>query len=180
MQIVATDNFQAIELVDLSAVTGGYDFTQAVQAGNAAAGPGREAGQTLGNGFDAGYRVFTGTESTVGSRVGGPLGAAVGWTGGFVGNSVQQLWSGKRWPGAPPAARSRPARGRAEPRRRRKRRREDAAERGAGGTGRRPWRRCRGARTVGACVRCGSTSSPGQRPFASTPLPSRRSAPGRC
>jgi hypothetical protein len=89
------DNFQAIELVDLSNVTGGYDFTQAVQAGNAAAGPGREAGQHLGSGFDAAYKVFRGQESTLGSQVGGPIGAAVGWTGGFAANTVQQLRGGK-------------------------------------------------------------------------------------
>ena len=89
------DNFQAIELVDLSNVTGGYDFTQAVQAGNAAAGPGREAGQHLGTGFDAAYKVFRGQESTLGSQVGGPIGAAVGWTGGFAANTVQQLRGGK-------------------------------------------------------------------------------------
>ena len=89
------DNFQAIELVDLSNVTGGYDFTQAVQAGNAAAGPGREAGQHLGSGFDAAYKVFRGQESTLGSQVGGPIGAAVGWTGGFAANTAQQLWPRK-------------------------------------------------------------------------------------
>jgi hypothetical protein len=89
------DNFQAIELVDLSNVTGGYDFTQAVQAGNAAAGPGREAGQHLGSGFDAAYKVLRGQESTLGSQVGGPIGAAVGWTGGFAANTVQQLRGGK-------------------------------------------------------------------------------------
>ena len=89
------DNFQAIELVDLSNVTGGYDFTQAVQAGNAAAGPGREAGQHLGSGFDAAYKVFRDQESTLGSQVGGPIGAAVGWTGGFAANTVQQLRGGK-------------------------------------------------------------------------------------
>ena len=90
------DNLQAIELVDLSAVTGGYDFNQALQAGNAAAGPGREAGQTLGSGFDAAYKVLRGQDSTIGSQVGGPIGAAVGWTGGFAANTAQQLWSGKK------------------------------------------------------------------------------------
>ena len=89
-------NFQAIEVVDLATVNGGYDFTQAVQAGNAAAGPGREAGQTLGTGFDAAYKVFSGKESTVGSTVGGPLGAAAGWTGGFAANTYQQLTGGKK------------------------------------------------------------------------------------
>src|SRR5262245_18901269 len=69
---------------DLATVTGGYDLGHAVQAGNAAAGPGREAGQTLGAGFDAGYKVVTGRDSTIGSTVGGPIGAAVGWTGGFA------------------------------------------------------------------------------------------------
>ena len=95
MHIVTTDHFQAIELVDLSTVNGGYDLGQAIQAGNTAAGPGREAGQTLGNGFDAAYQMIRGQQSTVGSRVGGPIGAAVGWTGGFVGSSVQQLWPRK-------------------------------------------------------------------------------------
>ena len=90
------DNFQALELIDLSTVTGGYDFTQAVQAGNAAAGPGREAGQTLGTGFDAAYKVVSGKDSTIGSQVGGPVGAAVGWTGGFAANTAQQLWSGNK------------------------------------------------------------------------------------
>jgi hypothetical protein len=89
------DNFQAIQLADLSTVTGGFDFGQAVQAGNAVAGPGREAGQTLGAGFDAAYQVATGRPSTVGSQVGGPIGAAVGWTGGFASNAVQQLWPSK-------------------------------------------------------------------------------------
>jgi hypothetical protein len=89
------DNFQAIALVDLSNVNGGFDFTQAVQAGNAGAGPGREAGQTLGTGFDAAYQVATGKPSTVGSTVGGPIGAAVGWTGGFASNAVSQLWNRK-------------------------------------------------------------------------------------
>jgi hypothetical protein len=90
------DNFQAIELVDLSTVNGGYDFTQAVQAGNAAAGPSREAGQHLGSGFDAAYKVVRGQDSTIGSQVGGPLGAAVGWTGGFAANTFQQLWPGQK------------------------------------------------------------------------------------
>lgn len=99
MNTLATDNSQALELVDLSdlsTVTGGYDFAQAVQAGNAAAGPGREAGQHLGTGFDAAYKVFRGQESTIGSQVGGPIGAAVGWTGGFAANTYQQLWSGQK------------------------------------------------------------------------------------
>jgi len=85
------DKFQAIELVDLSTVNGGYDFTQAVQAGNAGVAPGREAGQALGSAFDAGYKVATGRDSTIGSQVGGPLGGAVGWAGGFATNSYQQL-----------------------------------------------------------------------------------------
>jgi hypothetical protein len=88
------ENFQSIALVDLSTVNGGYDFTQAVQAGNAAVGPGREAGQTLGAGFDAGYKVFTGRDTNLGSQVGGPIGAAVGWAGGFASSSVQQLRGG--------------------------------------------------------------------------------------
>jgi len=90
------DNFQAIALVDLSTVNGGYDFTQAVQAGNAAVGPGREAGQALGSGFDAAYKVFRGKDTTIGSQVGGPIGAAVGWTGGFAANTAQQLMGGKK------------------------------------------------------------------------------------
>lgn len=86
---------QTVDLVDLSTVTGGYDFTQAVQAGNAAAGPGREAGQTLGTGFDAASKAFTGKDSTIGSQVGGPIGAAVGFGGGFAANTAQQLWGQK-------------------------------------------------------------------------------------
>jgi hypothetical protein len=85
-----------VALVDLSTVTGGYDFSQAVQAGNAAAGPAREAGQTLGSGFDAAYKAIRGTDSTIGSQVGGPIGAAVGWGGGFAANTAQQLSSGKK------------------------------------------------------------------------------------
>jgi len=81
----------AIESADLATVTGGYDFTHAVQAGNAAAGPGREAGQTLGAGFDAGYKIATGRDSTIGSTVGGPLGAAAGWAGGFATDTYNQL-----------------------------------------------------------------------------------------
>lgn len=81
----------AIVPTDLATVTGGYDFTHAVQAGNAAAGPGREAGQTLGAGFDAGYKVVTGKDSTLGATVGGPLGAAAGWTGGFAADTWKQL-----------------------------------------------------------------------------------------
>ena len=99
MHTLATDNHQAIEVIDLSqlsTVVGGYDFTQAMQAGNAAAGPGREAGQYLGSGFDAAYKVLRGQDSTIGSQVGGPLGAAVGWTGGFAANTYQQLTSGKK------------------------------------------------------------------------------------
>jgi hypothetical protein len=82
---------ELIELADLSTVTGGYDFRQAIQAGNDAAGPGREAGQYLGSGFDAAAKVFRGKDSTIGSQVGGPIGAAVGWTGGFAANTYQQL-----------------------------------------------------------------------------------------
>ena len=67
-----------------------------MQAGNAAAGPGREAGQYLGSGFDAAVKVFRGQDSTVGSQVGGPIGAAVGWTGGFASNSYQQMWPSKK------------------------------------------------------------------------------------
>ena len=79
--------------MDLDAVTGGFgfDFNHAVQAGNAAAGPGREAGQTLGTGFDAGVKAFTGRDSTIGSVVGAPIGAAVGWTGGFATDVFNQL-----------------------------------------------------------------------------------------
>jgi hypothetical protein len=77
--------------IDLATVTGGYDLGHAVQAGNAAAGASREAGQTLGAGFDAGYKIATGRDSTIGSTVGGPLGAAVGWTGGFATDTWQQL-----------------------------------------------------------------------------------------
>jgi hypothetical protein len=80
-----------LSLADLTTVTGGFDFQHAVAAGNAAAGPGREAGQTLGAGFDAGYKVVTGKDTTVGSTVGGPLGAAVGWTGGFATDTWRQL-----------------------------------------------------------------------------------------
>jgi len=90
------DNFQTIESVALSTVNGGYDFGQAMQAGNAAAGPGREAGQHLGGGFDAAYKVFSGKDSTVGGQVGGPIGAAVGWTGGFAANTYQQLRGGTK------------------------------------------------------------------------------------
>lgn len=90
------DNFQAIESLALSTVNGGYDFSQAMQAGNAAAGPGREAGQHLGSGFDAAYKVFSGKDSTIGGQVGGPIGAAVGWTGGFAANTVQQLRGGSK------------------------------------------------------------------------------------
>jgi hypothetical protein len=90
-----TSTLPALDLVDLSTVTGGYDFGQAVQAGNAAAGPGREAGQTLGTGFDAAYKAIRGTDSTIGSQVGGPIGAAVGWGGGFAANTAQQLWGKK-------------------------------------------------------------------------------------
>jgi hypothetical protein len=84
-------SLQAIDSVELSTVTGGYDFSKAVEAGNAAAGPGRQAGQTLGAGFDAGYKVATGKDSTIGSTVGGPLGAAAGWAGGFATNTYDQL-----------------------------------------------------------------------------------------
>jgi hypothetical protein len=94
MNTIATLETTALSTLDLGtleAVTGGYDFTQAVQAGNAAAGPGREAGQTLGSGFDAAYKAIRGTDSTIGSQVGGPIGAAVGWGGGFAANSAQQL-----------------------------------------------------------------------------------------
>jgi hypothetical protein len=92
----APTSLKTIDAVDLSAVIGGYDFTQAVQAGNAAAGPGREAGQTLGAGFDAAYKAIRGQDSTIGSQVGGPIGAAVGWTGGFASNTAQQLWSANK------------------------------------------------------------------------------------
>jgi hypothetical protein len=83
--------FLAIVPTDLATVTGGYDFSHAVQAGNASAGPGRDAGQTLGAGFDAGYKVVTGKDSTIGSTVGGPLGAAAGWAGGFATDTWKQL-----------------------------------------------------------------------------------------
>ena len=95
----------AISTVDLATVTGGYDFGHAVQAGNAAAGPGREAGQTLGAGFDAGYKVVTGRDSTIGSTVGGPLGAAAGWTGGFAVDTWRQLHAPAPTPAPVPAAR---------------------------------------------------------------------------
>ena len=85
------NQLQVIELTDLSTVVGGYDFSQALQAGNTAAGPGREAGQYLGNGFDAAYKLVRGQDTTIGSQVGGPIGAAVGWAGGFSTNTYQQL-----------------------------------------------------------------------------------------
>lgn len=92
----------ALALADLDTVTGGFDFGHAVQAGNAAAGPGREAGQTLGTGFDAGFKAVTGRDSAIGSTVGGPIGAAVGWTGGFA----TDAWSQLHGPATPaPAAR---------------------------------------------------------------------------
>src|SRR5262245_26550073 len=83
--------FAIITTTDLAIVNGGYDLGQAIRAGNEAAGPGREAGQTLGAGFDAGYRVVTGRESTIGTTVGGPVGAVVGWTGGFATDTWKQL-----------------------------------------------------------------------------------------
>jgi len=95
LAILDTTTVETVDLVDLSTVTGGYDFTQAVQAGNAAAGPGREAGQYLGSGFDAAYKVVRGQDSTIGSQAGGPIGAAVGWGGGFAANTAQQLWGKK-------------------------------------------------------------------------------------
>ncbi|HEX3762905.1 MAG TPA: hypothetical protein VHW23_29615 [Kofleriaceae bacterium] len=91
MRSFYNDTFLAIVPADLDAVTGGFDFGHAVQAGNTAAGPGREAGQTLGTGFDAGYKMVTGRDSTIGSTVGGPVGAAVGWTGGFATDTWNQL-----------------------------------------------------------------------------------------
>lgn len=102
MNRIDSSSLLPIATTDLALVTGGFDFGHAVQAGNAAAGPGREAGQTLGAGFDAGYRIFTGRDSTIGSTIGGPVGAAVGWTGGFAQDTWQQL-HGR--PAAPPAAR---------------------------------------------------------------------------
>ena len=89
----------AISSTDLATVTGGYDLGRAIQAGNAAAGPAREAGQTLGAGFDAGYKGVTGRDSTIGSTIGGPLGAAVGWTGGFATDTWQQLHAPARQAG---------------------------------------------------------------------------------
>lgn len=91
LAIVSTDHFAAIDTLALDAVTGGYDFGAAVTAGNKAAGPGRDAGQTLGQAFDAGSQLVTGKPSTIGSTVGGPLGAAAGWATGFAGNTYQQL-----------------------------------------------------------------------------------------
>jgi hypothetical protein len=82
---------QIIDVTDLAAVNGGFDLNQAVQAGNAAAGPGRQAGETLGAGFDAAYQAVRGQETRIGSQVGGPIGAAVGWTGGFTADAAQQL-----------------------------------------------------------------------------------------
>lgn len=83
--------FPTLDVLDLTTVTGGFDLGQAVQAGNNAAGPGREAGQTLGGGFDAAYRLVRGQDTQIGSTVGGPIGAAVGWAGGFGQNAFQQL-----------------------------------------------------------------------------------------
>lgn len=95
LALVPSQSFEAIHPAALDAITGGFDFSQAVQAGNAAAGPGREAGQTLGAGFDAGYKAFTGKDSTIGATAGGPLGAAAGWVGGAATSTYQQL-HGKR------------------------------------------------------------------------------------
>jgi hypothetical protein len=95
IESLALTTLPSIDFVELSTVTGGYDFSQAVQAGNAAVASGREAGQVIGSGADAAYKLFTGKDSTVGSQVGGPIGAAVGWTGGFASNSAQQLWGHK-------------------------------------------------------------------------------------
>jgi len=94
MHIETNTSLQTIDCLDLITVTGGYDWSQALQAGNAAAGPGRQAGETLGSGFDAAYKVVRGQDSKIGSTVGGPLGAAVGWAGGFAANSYQQLAHG--------------------------------------------------------------------------------------
>lgn len=100
-----TETVSILLSTDLATVTGGYDFGQAIQAGNAAAGPGRDAGQTLGTGFDAGYKAVTGRDSTIGSTVGGPIGAAVGWTGGFAADTWQQLHRPAPTPTPLPAAR---------------------------------------------------------------------------
>jgi hypothetical protein len=91
MTTIANDSLAILSPADLTTVSGGFDFQHAISAGNAAAGPGREAGQTLGAGFDAGYKVVTGKDSTIGTTVGGPLGAAVGWTGGFATDAWHQL-----------------------------------------------------------------------------------------
>jgi hypothetical protein len=92
-EIVSTESLslQTIDHLELDVVNGGYDFSAAMQAGNAAAGPGREAGQTLGAGFDAAKQAVTGKPSTIGGTVGGPLGAAAGFAGGFASNSYSQL-----------------------------------------------------------------------------------------
>jgi hypothetical protein len=95
IEIFATPSLPTLATLDLTTVTGGFSTAEAVAAGNAAAGPWREAGQTLGSGYDAAYKVVTGQDSTVGSAVGGPLAGAVGWAGGFASNSYQQL-TGKK------------------------------------------------------------------------------------
>ncbi len=92
---IQTTSLQTIPAFDLTTVTGGYDLSAAIAAGNNAAPAGREAGQTLGTGFDAAYKVVTGKDSSVGGAVGGPLGGAAGWAGGFASNSYQQL-AGKK------------------------------------------------------------------------------------
>lgn len=94
--LVSSQALETLPPTALAAITGGFDVSAAMSAGNAAAGPGREAGQTLGAGFDAGVKAFTGKDSSIGSTTGGPLGAAAGWVGGFATNTYQQLHGGKR------------------------------------------------------------------------------------
>ncbi|HEY0191176.1 MAG TPA: hypothetical protein VGC42_08655 [Kofleriaceae bacterium] len=91
LAIVSSDTLPTVDLLALDAVTGGFDFGAAIKSGNDTAPAGRQAGETLGQGFDAGYQAFTGKDSKIGSAVGGPLGAAAGWAGGFATNAYQQL-----------------------------------------------------------------------------------------
>jgi len=93
-----------IDLESLSFVTGGFDLGQTLDAGNAMAPKGAEAGGFVGAGIGAGLGMIAGapflgitaipaawTGAGVGASSGTAIGGALGWTAGAGINAYQQL-----------------------------------------------------------------------------------------
>jgi hypothetical protein len=95
MQNINTASFSSIDLDQLNAVTGGFDFGRMVDNGNRYG----TAGALVGGGVGAGVGAAVGGIPTAGvgalpgAAIGAGVGGAVGGIGGFVGGAATDAWN---------------------------------------------------------------------------------------